>query len=308
MSSRWRFAFAILLLTSFAAAASVDILPASIEQQKEDVIVSFAVANTYNVSSGVFSFTYPQNHLEYQDSALPVNTPCRVEGGQTTCTANISVVAQRPIQLRFRMRDYFQNEVLVVGFNLTSRDASVERFYQFSRAQDPNEVSLSVLNLASLFFLVFGLILWLVSFRAASASVESPRLAPFAETAKQNFFALNVLANLLIAFSAMFLLSPQISPLSPLIFVFVFVAGYLLLNRLALTFSQNERTIRRMNAADIRREAQRLQSMLSIAKVRFMRNEIDEKTFRDVTGQLELELVELQARERELRDAQPPRE
>lgn len=275
---------ALFVLAALAFAQSAPTLDLIVTAPKQvasnEAELSFILSNPFPEREGVLLLVFNPNRLELK------NAGAKCEQTQPRrCTLAVDVATSQEMKIRMGLKDYFEQETVDVLYVMTSRNASVGRRLFLSNTAEPGALKASEVTYAGILLVILGVILWAVTRLRASHPVVM-----------QHFLVLAVFANLLIAAGAMLIAIPSLSALSGLIFALIFFAGFLLL--FYLHHNEPSKPITRV---DLARQRARLQDELNVAKARFLRREMDDETYRKITGELELEQVKLETTERLLR-------
>jgi len=273
----------------FAQAANVGLVVTAPKQiSSNEVELSFLLSNPFSERAGTLSLAYNPELLEMRQA----NAQCN-EQTPRICTLPVDVAGQQEVKVRVGLKGYFDRESIDVFYSVPAQNASNGVRMFLSNSAEPGALTVTQLTLVGFALFLLGLIFFaLVLFKSGISLV------------KENFLLLSVLANLLAGAGAMLAFTPSLSVYSGLVFSLVFAAGFLLLSYL---HKVREEAPKAITLEDIAKERSRLQDTMNVAKIRFMKREIDDKTFARLTGDIELERVKLEAKERELRAQQQPK-
>lgn len=284
-------AIALLLLASTAAAQQIDVVLDSVKQVDDRHIESyFLLINPAGDANGVISVANSDN-LQLDTTAR--NWQCFRSQDQpaNTCSATIQVVGQQRVTLRFLLKKFFDSDFVYVTYQSPATNTTMINKFLISHTADPNRITASSLFYTALLLVLIGLVAWVVAF-------ESGKLKCLPGAAGRVFEALNesilfgaVLSSLLISLGIVIIFSPAYSPFTVALFASVFAMCVLFL------FHARQVTGRAdyVCPPDISREKGKLEEMVKIARGKYMRNEIDEKTFRDVVDRIEMDIIRLEA-------------
>ncbi len=262
---------------------SVDSLQQTSASQVTAVLT---LTNPSKYADGVLTVVLPSNVQLLDPSRRWVCTP--IVGGYLSCASRVTVLGQQRITLQVEVDSGFRSEDVAVTFEVPQANARVIQKFLLSRSTDANAWGTLPLFPFTLLFIAIGIILWMACFVSERSAIKG-NVSSFFST---HFLFLSVLSNLVLSLGVMLLASPVFSTTSFFLFSIVFASGFILLN---YTVKPHEAVQRpSLTPQEISAEQKRLKGLVSLAREKYARGEMDELTFRSVVGECELELLKLE--------------
>ncbi len=287
----------LLLLSAaaqFSSAQQPDIVLTGVNQISDrQVEAYFTLINPTNSPEATLSVATSDN-IALDTSTRQWDCFKAQDEPKNTCSTRLQVIGAERVTAGFTLKKFFPSDFIYVTFQLPASNTSVITKFLISHTADPNRITASTLFYSALLLMLVGLVAWVVAF-------ESGRLKCLPGPLGRAFDALNesilfgaVLANLLVALGVVIIFSPYYSPFTVALFAITFAAGVLFLFHARQASGRADYVC----PPDISREKARLEEMIRIARGKYMRNELDEKTFRDIVDKIEMEVIRMEAGER----------
>lgn len=285
-------ALALLVFpTNFASGQQVDVVLDSVRQVDDrHVEAYFLLINPQGDPDGIISVAHSDN---LQLDATGRNWKCfqSQDDPKNTCSLGVQVVGQQRVTLRFLLKKFFDSDFVYVSYQSPALNTTLINKFLISHTADPNRITASSLFYTALFVVLLGLILWVVAFESGRLKCLPGTPGRVFETLNESILFGAVLSNLLIALGVVIIFSPVYTPFTVALFAMAFAAGVLFLFHARQVSGRADY----LCPPDLSREKVRLEEMIRIARGKYMRNEIDEKTFRDVVDKIEMEIIRLEA-------------
>lgn len=295
---------AAILLANFALAQqSIAIVPSGFEQTNDNQMTAvFQLTNPTPNSQGIFSVTFNARKVTLSQPAE--GWSCAPQGDRTTCSKSVEVVDHAKMDVKLHFTDYFASEAMVVRYEVPAAKLATETTLYLSNSRNPSDITASTLQFSAFLMLALGALLWLVLLYSDELSRSGGVLGFASNRVSRSPIFLSVISNGIIALGLMLLSAPSFTITSAVVFSLAFALGFLLLYHLKQG-NEGKRPPAGLTPEQITEEKRKITELIRTAKIKFMKKEIDETTFRKITGDLELEMVKLEAKEKDLAGTQP---
>lgn len=281
----------LLLFTQPAASQQIDVVLDSVKQVDDRHLEAyFLLINPSGDANGIISVANSDN-LQLQD--IGRNWQCfrTQDEPKNTCSASVQVVGQQRVTLNFLLKKFFDSDFVYVTYQSPNRNTTMISKFLISHTADPNRITASSLFYTALFLVLLGLLAWVVAFESGRLKCLPGAVGRIFEVLNDSILFGAVFSSILISLGVVIIFSPAYSPFTVALFASIFAMCVLFL------FHARQVTGRADYACplDVSREKAKHDEMLRIARGKYMRNEIDEKTFHDVVDKIELEIIRLEA-------------
>jgi len=285
--------FIVCILAVASLAQQPDVILTGVDRIADrQVEAFFTLINPSNFSEGTVSVAFGDSmDLDLADK----NWDCfkSQDSPSNTCTLRAQVFGQQPFTARFTLKRFFQSEFVYLTYQVPQANATTVTKFVVSHTPDPNSISTSAIFYSALALIFTGLALWVMAFESGRLKCAKGPIGLAFSALDSNILVAAVIADGMIALGSVAAFSPVFSPFSAALFGLVFACGTLFL------FHARRATGRdKPCAQDKTTEKARLEEMVRTARAKYMRNEMDERTFHDVVTKLELKIIRLETEEK----------
>lgn len=261
-----------------------------------------------SVSDSDFSVLFTLvNPSPYADGVVTLGLPPLTDvsdaTGNLTCSAGpdsahplfcllaVSAHGVQQITVTMHTLSGFQSDSVLASYSVPKANAQDSLSFTLSR---PGSLASYFPPFASGLVLIFlGMVAWLLCALGSRFSSGRGMLSSPSKALSSHFIVSAIAANLFLALGVLLIMSPSFSTVSFLLFSLVFAAGFILLSYVTPQAEQDSMVM--LSREELASERTRIRGLVALAREKFVRQEIDEPTFRGLVGEYELELTRLEA-------------
>ena len=209
----------------------------------------------------------------------------------TWCRIPITVQQREQFDLWFKINKY-GSERLSIWVEVPTEEAYSYHQFLLTLSEEQGKIAYSSISFFALLLIALGIVLWLAVFFAAT-SHKADEQKNHAVFFLQQFSApLGILANLIFGFGFMLFVSPIPNFQSFALLAVAFAAGYFLLAE-QVKAKKAETEERQMTAEELLQKRAEVEERVKRVKAEFMTGRVSGETYKQLTGDAEKELIDL---------------